>query len=283
MYKYNCIKIKKSICSKWPACEYHIQTDLYNRFPRLFHDIFLTNTIECNLITNSTDCIYDSLYIYSDLTYKGIAEQNYAHSFYCNLFTMNWLFDLITYTEYYIVHKLNTYAFHASAVYKDGVTTLLLGERGCGKTTIANYLCSEHQYLCIDDDCCLVDDLKIYGTDLPAKIRNPVDYSAYTAITCDGDGVVRGIKPKKTFESTNQKLTNIIFPCYSPKFAKPIISKITFSDFSKNLLINTKHIPDIRTLPSLIKTLYQNCNIFSIKYCDSETVYLLLKNMEGKV
>jgi len=100
-----------------------------------------------------------------------------------------------------------------------------------------------------------------------------VDYSEYLAITCDGDGVIRGIQPKVNVIAGENKLTNIIFPHYSPETDNTEISKLGFKEFSQKIIMNIKYIPDTKDLPKTIKTLYKNCNIYEIKYHDNNSVY----------
>lgn len=262
---FDAVVYNRSIGNTNCTCKFHVHKPLHDEYESVFdlilgRDKFYISPNE----QISTSCV---IYVYSDPNLSDMIEKFYTEKFFCNLTIMNWVFDFITYIENLVTSKSDTISFHGASTYKGDHGILILGARNSGKTTLCEHLCSNFSHTMIDDDCTFLNkDLTIYGTGLPAKIRNPVQYSDYIVITCDGDGVRRGIKPLGCNVQNTIELKKIVFPRFNSLATVESIKEPDFHEFFNLFLINCKYHNKVNDIIPTAKKIYKNTKQYMIEY-----------------
>lgn len=254
----NIINFTNSICHI--PINIRIERELYEK-EYIFFDSVLKEFCEVKQSTDKFLLIY----------YYATPPNDTNNAYYCD-FKNQWIFDILTAIESYIINTINTTVFHGSSVLYKNCTYILLGDRMQGKTTLTDYFVNEKNASLIDDDCVYYVNNMIYGFCLPLRKRDkPILNSS---LICEFTDEIKQkrylISAQKRRCMGNENIV-VIFPKYN-KFCNNI-KVLKGKELFIKLLHTTRHSNNNNELFSDISYICNNVPAFEILYDHCDRVF----------
>jgi len=188
-----------------------------------------------------------------------------------------WEFLLINELENYIMETVGSLVLHASCIIHNQIALIICGKRKSGKSLLTNHLCNEKGDLFVDDDCVLISQKSIDGTNFPQRLR---DYVKDSIIIKDDEGNNRYLKnlPKVPFDSQTTQI--IIFIEYNKDENE--FKHLNKRELFDMLLINCRYSRNNSQKYSNVMELVNNVDSFLVKYTSFEYFDEVVKNIYGE-
>ena len=197
-----------------------------------------------------------------------------------NTQSTQWLFEMITDIESYIISKLGITVIHGASIRNDSQMVFIIGERNSGKTTLTHFFTNKGWTL-VDEDCICYYNDSVIGTGFPLRLRNIIYDNTKILASCvdlDGDNRYLVSVPTSEHEEKVENVT-IIFPQYKPD-ADFSFSEVKKMNLFTMLIKNTRSSADesncIKDITSIMKKTTQS---YSFCYSDCSYVYDFLKGL----
>ncbi len=253
----------------------YVDWALYEINPRLFKAIFSSFKQQLSNTLTKRYCII----CIGEVSYEP--KENYSEIV-CDVDQENWIHNMITALEEYLIDEANSMVIHGSSLVYSGKTILLLGERMSGKSTLLEHLLCLEKSLYIDDDCVYYVDNKVFGFNLPIRMRQmPKNKEMVICSFLDDEKQIRYLVKAKKSTGIGKGDLLIIFPEYNTQHNR--IRKVSGSELFILLLRNVRHASDNKTRLKNITQLVKNVSAYSIQYTDVYIIDEFLQTHEGGV
>lgn len=251
----------------------YFQKYIYRKYHVVIRNIF--KIFQCTSV--KFEQLQKGLYIcYNQDVQIPIESEIYMYDVASN----DWIFELLTDVETYIINKLKITVFHGAAVCRNEHLVLIIGKRKSGKSTLTHFLV-ENGWNLIDDDCIYFDTDSVFGMGFPLRLRKMIYDSKRVFATCmDLDGEKRHLlsAPYYSLCVKTEEVT-IVFPEYTQgsPFKKSIITKMQlFTMLLHNVRFSIDEIKSLRDVTYLMK--FANSG-YSVVYSKCSDVNLFLKEL----
>lgn len=251
----------------------YFQKNIYWKYQVAIRNIF--KTFHCTSV--KSEQLHKGLYICYNQDVQ-IPIESEIHTY--DVASDNWIFELLTDVEAYIINELKITVFHGAAVCRNKHVVLIMGKRKSGKSTLTHFLV-ENGWNLIDDDCIYFDGETVLGMGFPLRLRKMIYDSKMVFATCvDLDGEKRHLlsAPSYSLYAKADKFT-IVFPEYARghSFKKTVITKMQlFTMLLQNVRFSIDEKNSLKDVTQLMKTANSG---YSVVYSKCADVDFFLKEL----
>lgn len=258
----NCVKYYVSINNI--EINIIVENNFYQNYKYVFDKIFIAFEIEEYYYTKENNL--PALFICNNENIDINSEK-----IFCNTKEKQWIHDLITKLEVYLINIMHITVLHAASLIYENKTFVIIGKRMSGKSSLVEYMLQKKQSYFIDDDCTFYNGKTIFGFNFPIRMRKlPLNTNNIFATTVDDQDEIRYLVNFKQNKKESNQNVIIIFPQYNK--SKNYINSISGKHLFLELLSNTRYAVNNKIRLENLSEIANISNAYLLSYTSFEEV-----------